>query len=107
MLTRRASNGGLNAQSKVADELPQQVAPATAVPVRGAGYGNYGNYAAPASGFNASSGMLAAFWRRKWAIVFFIALSVGGAYGYLARTVPMFTTSAQVSVQPNGPRIIS
>src|SRR5690349_13816824 len=40
------------------------------------------------------SDILRTIWRRKWILVVFLAISVGGAYMYLQRVKPLFKATA-------------
>lgn len=50
--------------------------------------------------------LLAALWRKRWIVLLCLALGLGGGWAFLANVTPLYRSSSQILVSPNGPKII-
>lgn len=50
--------------------------------------------------------LLGALWRRRWIVLLFLALGLGGAGVFLGNATPLYRSSSQLLVSQNGPQIM-
>ena len=63
--------------------------------------------AEPAQTTSLSSGFLEVLWKHKWVMILSVFLSLAAGTTYLLKARPIYTSSARIYVEQNGPQIIT
>ncbi len=50
--------------------------------------------------------LLGAIWRKRWIVILFLALGLGGAWGFLYNSTKLYRSSSQLLVSQNGPKVM-
>lgn len=60
----------------------------------------------PDGGSGGAAPLLEVLWRRRWSVLLCVVVCLGGAAVYLRFATPVYRVTAQVSVEPNAPRVM-
>jgi len=53
-----------------------------------------------------SESLVRIIWRSRWIVLFATVVALGGAFAYLSRATPIYTSTSRIYVEQSGPRIL-